>query len=181
MRSLRSTARYKAEVPAMIINPLPSPSARSAKYHHNLSQLLEQQRHTRRELDILRADKLDEYRYRINIAFVVLLSVFVATLFIAPLSWPTCLTWCLMAAPCVGYFFLQCMHYGDQLAETFDSLTPAQADWIARMSERDEDFQRILATWTSTGNPLIQRDYHALRALEVLASITFSNDYCTEA
>lgn len=165
----------------MIVNPMPSPTNRSAQYREALDELLAQQRLTRREFDLLRADKLHEYQYRLNTAFVIVLSVFAALLFVVPVSWVSFTAWAVATVLFVGYFILQCRHYRDQLAETFDPLTPKQATWIALMSERDDDFQQILTSWTATGKPLIQRDYHALRGLEILAHISFGQEHSVEA
>lgn len=109
----------------MIINVLPAPSARPARYREALVRLLNQHRPGQHELQQMRAQATADH---------------------------------------------QDLHlWEQQLAAALEPLTSTQADWIARMSDRDSDFQRVLTYWTAAGSPLVQRDYHSLRTLELLA------------
>ncbi|WP_159067158.1 hypothetical protein [Xanthomonas citri] len=121
----------------MIINVLPSPEARPARYRHALVQLLNQDRPDRHELDRLRAQQSQGRKGQH--------------------------TW------------------SQQLTDGLEPLTPPQADWLAGISDREPDFQRVLAKWISAGTPLVQRDYHALRTLEFLAEEARSNGRGAEA
>jgi hypothetical protein len=157
----------------MTLDPLPYPAERPAEYFRALQALLVDQRYTKLELILIRSDHTDKYTHFAIVFGALATSAAYALQYLLRFNWWLTAMTAIVALGATVLTSRHLSHLGRRAAKEFDPLTPAQAAWIQQISAGDEHFRTIVARWVEHGTPILQRDYHSLKQLEVLARVQF--------